>query len=115
MRHFAFYAALALVLGVGAALADHAIEPDQANGDHAVQADRAVQTERAVEADQILEPVEADAETVVSGITREVCTVSDWGLGEVRRVCLTEVLPPREPNPAAKGICMIKYGVRSCY
>ncbi len=127
MRHYALCAAFALVFATGAALADHAIEPDQATEDHAVQADRAVETDRSVELDRAVENrraiaaeeiAEMDAPqeaTVVTGITREVCTVRDWGPGEVRRECLTEVLPPREPNPALEGICMIKYGLRTCY
>jgi hypothetical protein len=129
MRNYALFAALALVLGAGAVLADHAVEPET-RGNHAIEADQATetdqavqteQTDRTVKSEQVVEAVrtvEADAsdsEPAVYGITREVCTVSDWGLGEVRRECVTEVLPPREPNPALEGICMIKYGVRSCY
>jgi hypothetical protein len=126
MRNYALFTALALVLGLGVALADHAIEPET-RGDHAIEADQSAQANQAAEADQIVQTEQAgeaarvaeaetsDAETVAYGITREVCTVTDWGLGEVRRECVTEVLPPREPNPALEGICMIKYGVRSCY
>lgn len=122
MRNYALCAAFALVLGAGAALADHAIEPDQANGgDHAVEASQAAETDRAVEKGPVVEaaPVaeteEAGIEPAVTGITREVCTVSDWGVGEVRRECLTEVLPPRQSDRAAQGICMTKYGVRTCF
>jgi hypothetical protein len=126
MRNYALFAALALVLGMSVALADHAIEPET-RGDHAIEADQttqadqaaetgqAVQTEQAVEATRVAEAEAPEADTVAYGITREVCTVSDWGLGEVRRECVTEVLPPREPDPALEGICMTKYGVRTCY
>ena len=122
MRNYALFAALALALGSGAALADHAIEPNESvDGNHAIETNQAIETKQPIEADQAVEAHQAVAaeepneENVVYGITREVCTVSDWGLGEVRRECLTEVLPPREPNPALEGICMIKYGVRTCY
>ena len=128
MRNYALFAALALALGSGATLADHAIEPDQAvDANHAIEtnqateSDKAIETKQPIEADQTVQAHQTvaagapDEENVVYGITREVCTVTDWGLGEVRRECLTEVLPPREPSPALKGICMIKYGVRTCY
>jgi hypothetical protein len=116
MRNYALFAALVLALGSGAALADHAIEPDQTvEADHAIETKQAIEADQAVEAHQAVAAEAPDEEDVVYGITREVCTVSDWGLGEVRRECLTEVLPPREPSPALEGICMIKYGVRTCY
>ena len=120
MRNCALFAALALALGIGVALADHAVDP-ATRGDHAIEADQTVQADQASEIEQAAEPTRVaeaeapDTETVAYGITREVCTVSDWGLGEVRRECVTEVLPPRGPNPALAGICMTKYGVRTCY
>jgi hypothetical protein len=128
MRNYELFAALALALGSSAALADHAVEPDQSiEANHAIETNQATETNQAIETKQAIEadqPVEThqavavdtpDEANVVYGITREVCTVTDWGLGEVRRECLTEVLPPREPSPALEGICMIKYGVRTCY
>jgi hypothetical protein len=128
MRNYALCAAFALVLGTGAALADHAIEPDQAvEADHAIETNQAaetnqsaetnqaIETDRAVEAYQAVEAEAPDGDAVTYGVTREVCTVRDWGVGEVRRECLTEILPPRESDHAAKGVCMIKYGIRTCY
>jgi hypothetical protein len=134
MRNTALFATLALALEWARRLP---IMPSSRSksleGKHAIEANQAVETEQPIKTDQAVEPQQAvekdrviaaeqavqaeapDSGTVVYGITREVCTVNDWGLGEVRRECVTEVLPPREPNPALEGICMIKYGVRTCY
>ena len=47
--------------------------------------------------------------------TREVCAVSNWGYGEIRRECRTEELPSPHANPALRGICTTRYGLRTCY
>jgi hypothetical protein len=46
---------------------------------------------------------------------REVCSTMDWGIGEIRTDCRTELLPPPKANPALRGICTIYYGRRTCY
>jgi hypothetical protein len=51
---------------------------------------------------------------MVPAATRQVCTISNWGYGEIRRDCRSEALPPRHGNPALRGICT-RYGLRTCY
>ena len=48
-------------------------------------------------------------------VTREVCTTRNWGFGEIRTDCRSEVSVAPEANPALKGICTIYYGRRTCY
>jgi hypothetical protein len=52
---------------------------------------------------------------MVPAATREVCTINNWGYGEIRRDCRSEALPPRHGNPALRGICTTRYGLRTCY
>jgi hypothetical protein len=47
--------------------------------------------------------------------TREVCSTTDFGYGEIRTECRTEAIAPAKADPALKGICTIYYGRRSCY
>jgi hypothetical protein len=65
-------------------------------------------------APQATTPRELDV-YVVPAATREVCTISNWGYGEIRRECRTEELPPPHGNPALRGICTTRYGLRTCY
>ena len=85
---------------------NHAIETNQVpETNQAIETKLAIEIDQAVEAHQAVEGEAPDVETVVSGITREVCTVTDWGLGEVRLACLTEVPSAARAEP---GVCMIK-------
>jgi hypothetical protein len=52
---------------------------------------------------------------VVPVVTREVCTTTDYGIGEIRTVCRTETKPGARANPALTGICTTYYGRRTCY
>jgi hypothetical protein len=52
---------------------------------------------------------------VLPAATREVCTTSNWGFGEIRTECRTEALPLAQVNPALKGVCTTYYGRRICY
>ena len=52
---------------------------------------------------------------VLPAATREVCTTSNWGFGEIRTECRTEALPLAQVNPALKGICTTYYGRRICH
>jgi hypothetical protein len=63
---------------------------------------------------QAMLPSEVDV-YLVPAATREVCTVSNWGFGEIRSDCRSEALPPRHGNPALRGICTTRYGLRTCY
>jgi hypothetical protein len=52
---------------------------------------------------------------VMPVVTREICTTMDWGYGEIRTDCRTEVSPAPPPDPKLKGICTTYYGRRTCY
>jgi hypothetical protein len=54
-------------------------------------------------------------ETAAAEGYRETCEQMEWGYGGVRTECRTEALPPRQLNPAFKGICLTYYGDRTCY
>ncbi|MGH6735457.1 MAG: hypothetical protein ACRECX_05185 [Methyloceanibacter sp.] len=69
----------------------------------------------AAEAEHAFVPeTEAEVE-LVPAVTREVCTVSEWGYDEVRTDCRYEMLPPPRGNPALRGICTTYYGRRTCH
>jgi hypothetical protein len=53
--------------------------------------------------------------SVVPAVTREVCTISEWGFDEIRTDCKTAVLPAPKSNPALSGLCTTYYGRRTCY
>ena len=65
----------------------------------------AAQAEHAVAPEGELVPV----------VTQEICDVAEWGYGQVRTDCRTEVRPAAKPNPALSGICTIYYGRRICH
>ncbi len=48
-------------------------------------------------------------------VTHEVCTTTNWGFGEIRTDCRTEVSPTPKPSQALTGICTTYYGRRTCY
>jgi hypothetical protein len=52
---------------------------------------------------------------LVPVVTREVCTTSDYGVGEIRTECRTETIPAPKVDPKMKGICTTFYGKRTCY
>jgi len=53
--------------------------------------------------------------SLVSVVTREICTTTNWGFGEIRTDCRTEARPAPKANPALSGICTTFYGRRTCY
>ncbi|MDJ0514085.1 MAG: hypothetical protein QNJ62_11650 [Methyloceanibacter sp.] len=59
-------------------------------------------------------PSELDVYLVQAG-TREVCDTFNFGGGDVRTECRVEPLPARAENPALRGICITRYGNRTCY
>jgi len=59
-------------------------------------------------------PVPSQTE-MVPVVTREVCTSSDYGVGEIRTECRTETMPAPKADPRMKGICTTFYGKRTCY
>lgn len=46
---------------------------------------------------------------------REVCDTFDFGDGDVRTECRTEPLRVWAENAALRGICITRYGNRTCY
>ncbi|HUU66798.1 MAG TPA: hypothetical protein VMW57_05880 [Methyloceanibacter sp.] len=59
-------------------------------------------------------PAELDV-YLVPAATREVCTIGEWGFGEIRTECHTEPIPMRREDPALRGLCVTRYGQRTCY
>jgi hypothetical protein len=59
-------------------------------------------------------PSEMKVHLVETG-RREVCDTFDFGDGDVRTECRIEPLPVRAENAALRGICITRYGNRSCY
>ena len=59
-------------------------------------------------------PSEVDVYLVPAAM-REVCTTGEWGLDEIRTECRTEPIRVRRVDPALRGVCVTRYGQRSCY
>ncbi len=59
-------------------------------------------------------PAEVDVYLVPAAM-REVCTIGEWGFDEIRRDCRTEPIPVRRADPALRGVCVTRYGQRTCY
>lgn len=53
--------------------------------------------------------------TLVQTGRREVCDTFNFGGGDVRTECTVEPLRVRAENPALRGICITRYGNRTCY
>jgi len=107
--------AAALTLLGGVAFAEHAIslEPEAAPAAPTAAPSVAPTPPPAPQVQATL-PSELDV-YLVPAATREVCTVSDWGYGEIRRDCRTEPVPVRRDDPALRGLCTTRYGHRTCY
>jgi hypothetical protein len=52
---------------------------------------------------------------IVPAATREVCTTLSWGFDEVRTDCRTVPIAVRREDPALRGVCITRYGHRTCY
>lgn len=52
---------------------------------------------------------------VVPAATREVCTTLTWGYDEVRTDCRITPVPVRREDPALRGVCVTRYGQRTCH
>jgi hypothetical protein len=59
--------------------------------------------------DVALRPLEVRAP---SPATRETCTLMAWGFGGVRSQCMLDTAPVRA---VPSGICVTRYGNRTCY
>lgn len=52
---------------------------------------------------------------IVPAATREVCTTLELGFGEIQTDCRMKPVPIRAENPALRGLCITRYGRRTCY
>lgn len=52
---------------------------------------------------------------IVPAATREVCTTLELGFGEIQTDCRMKPIPIRAENPALRGVCITRYGRRTCY
>lgn len=52
---------------------------------------------------------------VVQTATREVCRTMTYGDGDIWKECRSEPIVEREPDPALRGVCITRYGERTCY
>lgn len=52
---------------------------------------------------------------LVPAATREVCTTLELGFGEIRTECRAQPISVRAENPKLRGLCVTRYGRRSCY
>ena len=59
-------------------------------------------------------PAEVNVYLVDTG-TREVCDTFSFGGRDFRTECRTEPLRVRAEKPALRGICITRYGNRTCY
>jgi len=59
-------------------------------------------------------PAEHDV-YLVPAATREVCTTLELGFGEIQTDCRMQPVQVRAANPALRGLCITRYGRRTCY
>ncbi|ODR97581.1 hypothetical protein AUC71_04070 [Methyloceanibacter marginalis] len=52
---------------------------------------------------------------IVPAATREVCTTLELGFGEIQTDCRMKPVPVRAEDPALRGLCITRYGRRTCY
>ena len=111
-----FCLAAVLVLLSNFALADHAVplDSDAMAAPNTVVAHPAPANVRSVPNVNVTVPSELDV-YLVETATREVCDTISFGGGDVRTDCRTEPLPVRAENPALRGLCITRYGRRTCY
>jgi hypothetical protein len=113
-----FLAVALMVLG-GMAFAQHAISPGPEQAPTAAATAPAsepapVAAPQPAPQVQVMLPSELDV-YVAPAATREVCTTTDWGYGEIRTECRNEIMPERHSKAAPEGICVTRYGRRTCY
>jgi hypothetical protein len=52
---------------------------------------------------------------IVPAATREICTTLELGFGEIQTECRMKPIPVRAEDPALRGLCITRYGRRTCY
>jgi hypothetical protein len=118
------FLAAALMLLTSIAFAEHAIsldaeppaQPNAATTPSAKTAPPAAASDRTPDAPSanVAFPSKLEAHLIETG-RREVCDTFDFSDGDVRTECRTEPLRVRAENAALRGICVTRYGKRSCY
>lgn len=134
MGKFALFAAVWMLLG-GVAFAGHAISLEPSEG-HAASPEPAaepavsapavepaapqmpapVQTTTVVPAPKVEVTLPAEHDVyLVPAATREVCTTYELGFGEIQTDCRMQPLEARAADPSLRGLCITRYGRRTCY
>lgn len=118
MRNCAFLAAALMLLG-GFAFAEHAVpvEPDDTSTvvtEPTTAAPSVAPAPQPAPQVNVALPSELDL-YVVPAATRQVCTTSEWGFDEIRTDCRTVPIAVRRDDPALRGLCITRYGHRTCY
>lgn len=52
---------------------------------------------------------------IVPAATREICTTLELGFGEIQTDCRMKPIPIRAEDPTLRGLCITRYGRRTCY
>jgi hypothetical protein len=114
----------AWMLLTSVAFAQHAIslEPEAASAADATAPAADVQPEPSVSPSaaslppklEVTFPSEHDL-YIVPAATREVCTTLELGFGEIQTDCRMKPIPIRAEDPALRGLCITRYGRRTCY
>jgi hypothetical protein len=118
MRIYTFLAVLFMFLG-SMASAQHAVSvelgEEPAAASEPAAADPAVTpTPQPAPQVEVSVPSELDL-YVVPAATRQVCTTSEWGFDEIRTDCRTLPIALERNDPALRGLCITRYGHRTCY
>jgi hypothetical protein len=118
------FLAAALMLLTSIAFAEHAIsldaeppaQPNAATTQSAKTAPPAAAANRTSDAPSANVAFSSKLEVhLIETGRREVCDTFDFGDGDVRTECRTEPLRVRAENAALRGICVTRYGNRTCY
>lgn len=62
----------------------------------------------------VIFPSEHDLYLVLAAM-RDVCTTREWGFGEIQTDCRMTPIRVRAEDPALSGMCITRYGRRTCY
>lgn len=118
MRSCVFLTVLFMFLG-GMAFAQHAVSVEPGE-EPTVITEPAASGPATTPAPQPAPQVEVSVPSeldlyVVPAATRQVCTTSEWGFGEIRTDCRTVPIALRRDDPNLRGLCITRYGHRTCY
>ena len=106
------FLATALMLLTSIAFAEHAISLDAASTPTPNAQPATTQPDPSPV--KVAVPARLEVHLVETG-SREVCDTFNFGDGDVRTECRTEPLRVKAKDPALRGICITRYGNRTCY